>query len=111
MDVAAVDCTPLFDELRADMLGLDALIYRLPAVIMAAHTSTIQIAANFLSKFGPANAEISQQNKEVKQGDALKRFHLARASLRVLQYRYAKFFTRIVIILLALVLHTLPNTT
>ncbi|HEX7514919.1 MAG TPA: hypothetical protein VF393_04940 [archaeon] len=45
MDV--VDCTTLFDKLRADTLGLDALIDRLPAVIIAAHTRTIQIAANF----------------------------------------------------------------
>jgi hypothetical protein len=42
-----VDCTALFDELRADILGLDVLIDRLPAVKMAAHTSTIQITANF----------------------------------------------------------------
>lgn len=35
----------------------------------------------FSSGFGLTNAEISrQQNKEVKQGDTLKRFHLARAA-------------------------------
>jgi hypothetical protein len=47
VDAVAVDCTALFDELRADTLGLDALIERLPAIIMVAHTSTIQITANF----------------------------------------------------------------
>jgi hypothetical protein len=50
VDVVAVDCTALCDELRADILGLNALIDRLPAVKMAAHTSTIQITANFFVK-------------------------------------------------------------
>jgi hypothetical protein len=53
MDVVAVDCMALFDELGADMLGLDALIDRLPAVRTAAHTSTIQITANFFVRVWP----------------------------------------------------------
>jgi len=78
VDVVAVDCTALCDELRADILGLDALIDRLPAVKMAAHTSTIRIAVNFFVKVSLANTEISQkQNKDVKEGVILKRFPLA----------------------------------
>jgi hypothetical protein len=47
VDIVGVDCTAFFDELGADTEGLDALIERHPAARTAAHTSTIQITANF----------------------------------------------------------------
>jgi hypothetical protein len=78
VDAGGVDSTAFFDELGADMEGLIMLVDRHPAERTATHTNTTHINATFFIMSWPHNVGISrQQNKDIKEGDALKRFPLA----------------------------------